>query len=177
MYFIGIIPPKDIREKIVLLQRSAERNRLPDYVPPHITIVPPFSSDSIPALPQSAMKILFDSEEFEIKIKGVESFGAHTVYLDVDSVSLLSFQAKFIESLFSEHFIERNQLGRKEFHPHITIGQRRHGLSFKELSQLRIAGKNSDIIGQGFLVNAISILGKVNSKSYSIVNTIQLGIT
>ena len=175
MYFIGIIPPKNICEKIVLLQRSAERNRLPDYVPPHITIVPPFSSDSVPVLPQSAMKILFDSEEFEIKIRGVESFGTHTVYLDVDSVCLLSFQTEFVESLVSEQFIERNHLGQKEFHPHITIGQRRHGLSFKELSQLKIAGKNSDIIGQGFLVNSISILGKVNSKSYSIVNTIQLG--
>ncbi len=176
MYFIGIIPQRELKEQIVLLQKSQIKNRLPSYVPPHITLIPPFNSDSTPLLPHNTMKIISDTLPFEATISGIGSFGSHTVYIDIESVRLLEFRNIILKSLSSEGFLDNSTLWNKEFHPHITIGQRRHGLNHEELIELKTSAQKMSLIGQTFRIESINILGKVNSRNYNDVTTIKFGL-
>ena len=131
LYFIALIPPEPLRNRIVELKlKFAEKYQTNHALksPPHITLIPPFNFRNEEEKRIIELLEIFTqtANPFNVTIKGFGTFKPKVIYLDFTENELLnSFQMRL-----SKEFKDISGLNLKKgklFAPHMT-------LAFRDLS-------------------------------------------
>jgi len=129
LYFIALIPPSHIYDKIVEWKEYMATNYLTRKAlnsPPHITLQMPFKwredrEDRILSVLEKAER---GSVPFEINLNGFGFFEPRVVYIDVESSEELAELQKTVGREVRHQLKLVNTLGERPFRPHMTIAFR-----------------------------------------------------
>jgi len=128
MYFMAIVLPQTLDEKILIYKRWMEEKygcKVGLKSPAHITIAPPYwmSEELEPALVDDMERISYQIASFEIATDNFSSFPPRTLFIAVEESEKLNSLKKS-----SDVFFRATNYGMKTenrpFHPHITIATR-----------------------------------------------------
>lgn len=133
-YFIAILLPEDLTEKIRLIQKEFSTkydSKRQLKIPVHITLIPPFKADEdIEQTILSALHEFVETEQsFTIGLRNFGNFRRKVVYIDVvEDPKLIQLKQNLDRFILNE-----TELGLKQeysgFHPHVTVANR--DLSFQ----------------------------------------------
>lgn len=170
LYFIGIIPPSPVFEKIQEIKHyvSEKYNCFRALKsPPHITLVPPFKYvESKEYLLIEKIQSFSIDEKIIISIHNYDCFYPKVVFINVEKINALN-NLYHRTSVFVQDELQIEQTHKyPSFHPHITI-------AFKDIDlplTMRIYDdlQNNFPINITFEVNKISLL-KHTGKIWEII--------
>ncbi len=125
-YFIAWIPEYRIIRKIQHLKEQLRDQfglKKSLNADPHITLVKPFElpASGLPVLEKALHAFSLGQSPFELKIEGINSFGQHVLFIDVEHTHALPKlrEALLVALQESSLFTEVTRDG--QFHPHITL--------------------------------------------------------
>ncbi len=130
LYFIAIVPPETICEKITQLkleisQRFESKQALKS--PPHITLHMPFrwKDKKLDALYQVIKGINDSFKSVEIELKDFDFFEPRVVFVNVvANKPLFDLQKRTVSLCRKELKLDNSNYKDQVFHPHVTIGFR-----------------------------------------------------
>jgi 2'-5' RNA ligase len=137
MYFIAIVLPADLNEKILKWKNVMHEKfgcKVGLRSPAHITLIPPFwmHEQSGQTLIDDIDIISLPMKPFTIYAKNFSAFKPRTIYVDM----LVDENLSALKSAVDNFFTNKNyniKIDRRPFHPHITIATRDlHKKSFHE---------------------------------------------
>lgn len=123
-YFIGLTLPSPLREEIESVRKWMTKrwgNRSGMRTEPHITLIPPFETES----PISEIIDMLSSLEYslvEVRVSGWGSFGERTIYARVEENRELEGLVNVLRNTLRENGIALHR--EKRYTPHITIANR-----------------------------------------------------
>ncbi len=125
LYFIAILPSLDIRNGIQEIKEKASlvfESTKALNSPPHITLIPPFTSNNHAQILTFFEEVNFSIKPFEIRLLNFGFFGKRTVYIKVENNVLLNKLYKHLEEqFFNLEEIKQAKNSKHNFTPHITI--------------------------------------------------------
>lgn len=127
LYFIGIVPEKNICEKIKQLKLLAQDKFNCSWAlrsTAHITLVPPFHLELSSENQLSNELTNFNYDKFPISIDGFDHFSDRVIFLKVDNHKKIFTLKQTLDAQLDSFDIKSRT---KNFHPHITI-------AFKDLN-------------------------------------------
>jgi 2'-5' RNA ligase len=134
LYFITLIPPNPIKEKIHSLKLEVKEEFNSSHslnAPPHITLLSPFRMDEEQEDQLDSLLEVFAQgfEPFEVQLKDFSTFPPRVVFVDVKkSAELVILQQKLEDLARSKPEMFAYNYHKREYHPHVT-------LAFKDLSK------------------------------------------
>lgn len=129
-YFLAIIPPLPIREKVMEVKayfRDHFNCKAPLRSPAHITLHMPFTfKEGKEAELVEKLKNMVDSQQtFDLTLNGFGAFAPRTIYVTVeDSAPLISFQKDLTQFAKRELGLFNTNYKDQGYHPHITVAFR-----------------------------------------------------
>jgi 2'-5' RNA ligase len=177
MYFVAIVLPHDLNEKILVYKRMmAEKYgcKVGLKSPAHITIAPPFwmEEEKEPGLMNDTEIISSATLSFSIETNNFSSFSPRTLFVAAKENEHLT-KLKVLADDFFRATAYKMKIENRPFHPHITIATRDlHKKSFWEaweyfkekefkeefeatgLSLLKHNGRNWDVVYEAKFVAA-----------------------
>ncbi len=173
MYFIALIAPPDINEKVLkykMYMKEKHRCEVALRSPAHITLVPPFWFDDVSEnmLINCVDECGTKMQPFEINMTGFSHFKPRVIFIDVELSDALN-QIK--EAIWTCLFNNKIEIKRDErsFHPHVTIATRDlHKKSFAEAWEYFSTKK----FAASWNATGISLL-RHNKKNWDVVHTSQ----
>ncbi len=129
MYFIAIVLPQDLDEKVLRLKKYMHEKyhcKVGLKSPAHITIVPPFwlEANMEEALLNEVDILANGVQPFSIATNDFSAFKPRTIFVAVKNNQELDK----LKSKADQHFSEKEQykikIETRQFHPHITIATR-----------------------------------------------------
>jgi len=136
-FFIGITPPKEIKEKIIAFQRLFPHNEAPNIFEPHITVKAQSGlADDLSWL--SEVKVIAaKNNKFEISFAGIGTFGESVVFLKPGySSQLIELHKKLFEAIKPED-AGKGYFENEQYSPHLTLGGTGWGLNKGELAEIK----------------------------------------
>lgn len=130
LYFIAIVPPKDIQEEItkfkyLIAEKFGSKHAL--NAPPHITLHMPFKwkDKKIDKLSETINEINSDLHAFQIELSGFDFFEPRVVFVKViENEKLDKLQSLVVDRCSKKLKLDNGNYKDKPFHPHVTIGFR-----------------------------------------------------
>jgi 2'-5' RNA ligase len=158
--FAGIVPPPEIYNRILSIQKQFGDNRLE----PHITLRPPIEVTDEQQWVNTIVNAALNFNSFNIQLTGTGHFGSRVLFISVESVRLLDLYERLMPELNSFERAERSQRDEK-YHPHLTLGRGWCGFTKDDFAGMR---KLADeyLINQNvsFEVKAIRIYNKPETQ-------------
>lgn len=161
LYFIAILPPDDVAEKIRLVQheiadRFGPRRAL--LIPVHITLESPFRypAESKANLEQMLGEFFSGKKPFELELRNFGTFRQDVIFIEVSpSLPLLELHLALSNYLRSEKHIVGKPSWHGGYTPHLTVANRDvtpqdHQLIWKEFNTRKFYAK--------FSVSAVCLL-------------------
>ncbi len=129
LYFIAIVPPKEIAEIIMpfkqdMAARFASKAALNS--PPHITLHMPFrlKDKKLDYLEKVLADLAADTPDFKIELTHFGCFAPRVIFVALpENSALAALQEKVLRSMKHLNLFNGNYKDRP-FHPHVTIGFR-----------------------------------------------------
>lgn len=140
-YFIGVVPPEEIKNEIVAFQDSFETNKISGFVEPHITV----KAQGGLTLDLEWLNRVKEAMEvvgyFSIRLKEVGAFGDKVVFLVPEaSKDLFDLHTTLVSAVNpSEDEIQRYFEG-TNYHPHLTLagtGNKEWSISPEAFSEVK----------------------------------------
>jgi len=172
MYFVAIVLPKELNEKI-LLDKNFMLEKFDCKVglksPAHITIIPPFWMDA-----EKETGLIHDVESlsknlsaFTIKTNDYSAFRPRTIFVDVHNSEELQNIKKVSDDFFRQLSQYKIKIDKRAFHPHITIATR--DLLRKSFHEAWPLFENKKF-EEEWLATALSVL-RHNKKNWDVIYT------
>ncbi|MBS7563210.1 2'-5' RNA ligase family protein [Mucilaginibacter sp. Bleaf8] len=117
-FFAGIIPPQDIADSILAIQRPYGDNRLE----PHITLRPPVTPADTNKWLSAVTNIAANYQPFQIQLSGTGRFGKGVLFISIESAPLHELHTALVPAL---ELFEPTSTAHKfeQYHPHMTLGR------------------------------------------------------
>jgi len=132
-FFIGIVPPLDLNEKIFDFQRSFPSNKVPYFHKPHITLKAPNGLTEDLTWLEKVKMVVGDQSVFEIKLEGLDNFEDRVLFLKpAYSKDLMDLHLKLVSLLCPDIENENKFFEGPLYHPHLTLGETTWGEMTKE---------------------------------------------
>lgn len=130
LYFIAIVPPEDIQEKItdfkhLIAEKFGSRHAL--NAPTHITLHMPFKwkLKKIETLHETIREINSEAHSFSVELNGFDFFEPRVVFVDVvENEKLNNLQKLVADRCKRKLKLDNGNYKNQVFHPHVTIGFR-----------------------------------------------------
>lgn len=155
-YFIGIVPPEEIYDKLIHIQQQYGDNRLE----PHITLRPPVTPLDEKSWLALVVRIAGSTLPFEVRLPGTGTFGKRVMFVSVVSRDLEVLHQTLIPALkiYESNEGERDYDG---FHPHMTLGRAWCGFTPEDFINMK-QHVDSYLVGKGitFMVSQLRIYYK-----------------
>ncbi|MCR9290675.1 MAG: 2'-5' RNA ligase family protein [Bacteroidetes bacterium] len=174
IFFVAILPPEKIQEKVTSLKEYAFRKFNSSHAlksPPHITLQPPFrwSLKKLKRLKDSLKVFSKTKVPFLIELNHWDHFSDKVIFIDITpNPQLIDFQEWISTHLVDELRLKKDH---RPYHPHMTV-------AFKDLKSYlfeRAWAHFSDIhFVEKFEVNEIFLL-RHNGKRWDIIDNYTLG--
>ncbi|WP_274475814.1 2'-5' RNA ligase family protein [Mangrovimonas aestuarii] len=129
LYFISILPPKDIHQKVKEIKESLKERfgvRRALNAPAHITLQMPFkrSETEIKQTIETLTDFALKQESFKIALDGFGHFSSNVIYIKIrDHEKLNNLQLNLKTLLLDKLKFKNTEINHK-FHPHLTIATR-----------------------------------------------------
>jgi 2'-5' RNA ligase len=131
--FIGIVPPKEIYDKIQQIQNEYGDNRLE----PHITIIAPVTVVDETKWMETIERICADFSAIDISLPATGYFGKKTLFIDVASPKLSNLYHQLNNHLKAYQKNEPNAIKNTTYHPHLTLGRAWCGFTKDDFSNMK----------------------------------------
>lgn len=127
LYFIALIPPSPLKEKIQRLKMYMSEEYGSAHAlksPPHVTLLAPFSlkkhyEEELDSLLKDFVK---GRPEFIVKLRDFGVFPPRVLYIEVVPIKeLMNTQAELESLARSNHEVFNYNYQERPFHPHITL--------------------------------------------------------
>lgn len=132
-YFIGIVPPEEVYQKLLDIQTQHGDNRLE----PHITLRPPV----VPSPEQGWLQVVEQqaaaAKPFEVLLPGTGTFGKRVMFVRVESAGLLKLHAELIPALKDFEPVTAKKESIDDFHPHLTLGRAWCGFTADDFESMK----------------------------------------
>ncbi|MEH7351580.1 2'-5' RNA ligase family protein [Gottfriedia acidiceleris] len=165
-YFIGIVPPDDLKGKIMRFQQQWKNNRIVDGVEPHITVKAQGGITPDMAWLEKIKKICESFLPFEVNIKNPKFFGEDILYLSVESDELIKLHEILVETISPSKELIKAYFELDEYIPHLTLGQTHFGLTNLELNDMAIKAKEELTPTETFKVEFIRVYESTETGNY-----------
>ncbi|MEK7194376.1 MAG: 2'-5' RNA ligase family protein [Patescibacteria group bacterium] len=161
-FFIGIVPPLAIKEKIFEFQKSFPSNKVPYFNEPHITLKVPSGLSEDKAWLAPLMTLVGGHAPFEIKLDGLDGFENKVLFLKpVFSEGLMSLHNKLVALLNPNMEAREKFFEGSLFHPHLTLGETTWGeMTTEELEEMRKKAETEFYTIPPFLVTFVRLYQK-----------------
>ncbi|MFA6495033.1 MAG: 2'-5' RNA ligase family protein [Candidatus Paceibacterota bacterium] len=160
-FFIGITPPEPIRGKIIAFQKSFPNNKVPEKIEPHITLRPPEELTESEAWLSKIKLATKNFGGFQISLEGIDGFGENVVFLRPAFSQRLVDLHKILLDALGEYENSANKYSDdNQYHPHLTLGGMKWGLTEKEATEMKQRGQRELGDIGGFEVTSIRIYQK-----------------
>lgn len=133
-YFIGIVPPDDIYETVLNIQKQFGDNRLE----PHITLRPPVTVLNETAWVNAIETICNSFRPFPISLPTTGNFGNRVLFIDVQSSTLTILHNELIPAIQPYEEADMKQQQNQSFHPHLTLGRGWCGFTKPDFAAMKI---------------------------------------
>jgi 2'-5' RNA ligase len=124
IFFIAILPPKEIQEKVTSLKAYASRKFNSSHAlksPPHVTLQAPFrwSLKKLKTL-RSTLEMFSETQSpFSVELKNWDHFSDRVIFIDVaPNVELMDFQFSLVQYLHKKLSLNKDK---RPYHPHMTV--------------------------------------------------------
>lgn len=132
LYFIALLPPADIAQKVTELKKEFADRYHSSYalkVLPHITLQPPFTFSGLKARELEKHLTAFAREQypFDLQLQGFGAFNnpvKKVIYVNVISNKLLRLLHKNLKTMLKEKMQFTEGSTRSKYVPHMTIAYR-----------------------------------------------------
>jgi len=129
LYFIAVVPPEDIREKVKDIKEYFSENYNSSHAlrsPAHITLHMPFKwkEKKLDLLVNELTASVREKRSFKIKLSGFDSFSPRVIFIDVEENEDLLQLKKSVEQAMKRLHILNSDYKAKPFHPHMTVAFR-----------------------------------------------------
>jgi len=130
LWFVAILPPADIAEKVRSVQQEiAERfgPRRALRLPPHITVEPPFRLDDAeePTLRRVLGEFLGQQRSFDLALRNFGSFRDDVIFLEIaPNLALLELQGALSKFMRGDAAIIQEPPFHEGYTPHMTVANR-----------------------------------------------------
>lgn len=130
LYFIAIVPPKDVQEEITALKHEIAEKYGSKHAlrsPPHITLHMPFKwkDKQYEELVEVIKTLNQDLDSFEIRLKDFDFFEPRVVFVNVvENEKLNQLQKEVVDVCRKQLKLDNANYKNRPFHPHVTIGFR-----------------------------------------------------
>jgi len=163
--FIGIVPPEEYKEKILLFQKQWSNNRLPARIEPHITMKAPFDPPKNNLWLEEIRKLCQNTPSFFVELGPPAYFGERVVYLSVKSEGALSLHREVVRIFSATTGYRLSRSEGKSYTPHLTLGNTRHGLTPAEIKEMGERAKKELAPYPSFQVDFIRVYEKANAQT------------
>ncbi|GGI13936.1 2'-5' RNA ligase family protein [Gottfriedia solisilvae] len=165
-YFIGIVPPEDIKKRILKFQQQWGNNDLFNVVEPHITVKAQggLTSDKDWLTKVKIVSKSFSS--FHVSLNEPKYFGESVLYLSVDSENIDELHREIVNVVAPEHNLIKKYMELEDYVPHLTLGQTNFGLTSKELKDIGDNAVRELSPYPTFEVNFIRVYQEVEANKY-----------
>ncbi|WP_297819286.1 2'-5' RNA ligase family protein [Segetibacter sp.] len=135
-YFIGVVPPGNIYETVLNIQKQFGDNRLE----PHITLRPPVTVSDEIAWIAAIEKVCNSFRPFPICLPDTGNFGNRVLFIDVQSTHLTNLHKELITAIqpFEEGDARQQPQQHESFHPHLTLGRGWCGFTREDFAAMKI---------------------------------------
>ena len=129
MYFIGLVPPEDIRDRVRALKLEMQRRFGAGHAlksPAHITLQMPFrlSGEKIEVLEMSLREFSALQTRFHLHLVDFDCFAPRVIFIGVkNSKPLIGLEGDLKKALSGKGILPAGE-GDLPFHPHMTIATR-----------------------------------------------------
>lgn len=136
-FFFALFPPPSISEEIRSFQQELKEKYGFNHAlktPPHLTVIPPFHSETEKLISISERIKQHNFKPFSIGLNGFQAFIPRVVFVDVARNNELNIFQKQLQQLLAEDRLITKKANKHDFTPHITIANRDlNNKTFKEI--------------------------------------------
>ena len=122
-YFIGIVPPVEIQNRIQEFQRQNRRNLFPKRVEPHITVKAPGGLAVDESWLPAVRKAVGDLQGFDISFGGIGYFGDRVLFIEAKAPELQELNEALVKATNTPIEILA-EFKEDKYHGHLTLGLR-----------------------------------------------------
>ena len=133
-HFIGIVPPPDIYQTVVDIQKPFGDNRLE----PHITLRPPVIVTDQAGWIKAIEDVCYTFERIHISLPAAGNFGNRVLFIDVKSKGLNALHTALLKAVKPYEKIENQQEDDRPFNPHLTLGRSWCGFTRDDFAAMKI---------------------------------------
>lgn len=173
-YFIGIVPPEDIYEAVLNIQKQFGDNRLE----PHITVRPPVTVTNETAWINAIENVCSSFSPILASLPGTGNFGNRVLFIDVDSKPLATLHDAIIKAIKPFEHVDNNQEESRAFRPHLTLGRSWCGFTRQDFAVMKIlADKYLSKEPVSFDAKSVRVYHKPSSKGrYEVLKDVPLSL-
>ena len=129
LYFIAIVPPREVREQVVALQLEMNRHFKAGHAlksPPHITLQMPFwlTPEGLGKVEDVLGRFATTRQPFTIDLDGFDRFAQQVIFIRVGDHGPAKAMATELKSVLLEKQILPVRGRAVPIHPHMTIASR-----------------------------------------------------
>jgi 2'-5' RNA ligase len=133
-FFIGIVPPEDIYNTIVTIQKRFGDNRLE----PHITLRPPVAVEDETNWTKVIEQVCSGFAPFLIDLSSTGHFGQRVLFIDVSSDALHQLHHSLIKAIKPYEQPEIKKQEAQIFNPHLTLGRSWCGFTRQDFAEMKV---------------------------------------
>lgn len=136
IYLITIVPPPDYSAKIEAFQRTLKGNKLPDFVPPHVTVKARDGLTDDKLWLDSIKTAVSAVKEFSVKVNGPAFFGDKVLYLSITAPEIKHIHQTILDIVQPDPSLQEQYYEGDKFTPHITLADAFYENTPEELQAL-----------------------------------------
>lgn len=162
-YFIGIVPPKNIYEKITQLRQEWGYSA----TEPHITIKSSGGLNDIKNWMSKVSEIVSDYKAFDISVKGIDYFGDSVLFYKILSEEILNLHKQIVKAVYPTDQEIKDGFELDHYIPHLTIMKHKRGYKHLPLHQIELNAK--EILNNEYVFKShfVRVFGRHNEgKNY-----------
>jgi len=134
-YFIGIVPPKEIQDKITNFQKHFLNKKV---VEPHITIKAQSGLTEDKVWLEKVENYLKRQTSFKVEFKDLSQFGDDVLFFQVLSNEIEKIHNDLIDIVNPSKELRKKYFENQKYTPHLTLAETRWGINTDELVSIKI---------------------------------------
>jgi len=134
-YYIGIIPPKEIQDKIINF-RKLFLNKM--ALEPHITIKAQSGLSEDKVWLEKVKKYLEQASPFRVELKGLSQFGNDVLFFQVISNEIGKIHNDLVEIVNPSKELREKYFENEKYTPHLTLLETGWGINKDELVSIKL---------------------------------------
>jgi len=173
-FFIGIVPPDDVKRRIEAFRNRWESNRLREVVEPHITVKAQSGLTGDLAWLDKVRNVCSSFRSFRVSLGEPATYGTSVAYLSVRSAEICELHRSLMEAVSPPPELLKIYYELDRYHPHLTLGQTHWGMSESEIVEMAAEARRALAPYPSFDVAFVRVYKEIGPDRYAPFEDIRL---